>query len=298
MDYWIIATFIAVTFQTARFVLQKVVLDLGLSSAGSTFSRFFYSAPIAWFGFLIYVTVATLPQVEEGFWAYVVAGGSTQILATLCIVELFKSRNFAVGVAFKKTEVLMTVLVGFILLSETVTPLALCAFILGIVGVLTISPPPLGQGGWRAMLWNRSILLGLLSGFLFAISGVTYRGASLLIQSDIPLERAGLTLVAVLTFQFLIMALWLALWEHGEMQRVWNARRSAMWIGVTSLGGSFAWFTAFTLQNAAYVNAVGQLEVVLSLVASVVLFKQRISPRELIGLGILTASIIILVLLA
>ena len=298
MELWIIATFVAVTFQTARFVLQKVVLDLGLSTAGSTFSRFFYSAPIAWFGFLIYSNFATLPPIGGGFWAYVVAGGSTQILATLCIVELFKSRNFAVGVAFKKTEVLMTVLVGFILLSETVTPLALCAFILGIVGVLTISPPPLGQGGWRAMLWNRSIVLGLLSGLLFAISGVTYRGASLLIDSQIPLERAGLTLVAVLTFQFVTMALWLAVQERGEMQRVWQARRSATWIGITSLGGSFAWFTAFTLQNAAYVNAVGQLEVVLSLAASVVLFKQRISLRELIGLGVLTGSIVILVLLA
>ena len=67
-------------------------------------------------------------------------------------------------------------------------------------------------------------------------------------------------------------------------------------MGVASLGGSVGWFTAFTLQNAAYVFAVGQVEVIFSLMASVMFFKETITRRELTGIALLTVSILLLVL--
>lgn len=45
------------------------------------------------------------------FWAYALAGGLTQILATMCVVALFAERNFAVGITFKKTEVIQLSLI-------------------------------------------------------------------------------------------------------------------------------------------------------------------------------------------
>ena len=63
------------------------------------------------------------------------------------------------------------------------------------------------------------------------------------------------------------------------------------------MGGSLAWFTAFSLQNAAYVKALGQFELLLSLMASHLIFKEQISKRELGGLFLLTASILSLVFL-
>jgi drug/metabolite transporter (DMT)-like permease len=59
-----------------------------------------------------------------------------------------------------------------------------------------------------------------------------------------------------------------------------------------SMAGSFCWFTAFTLQNAAYVKAVGQFELILSLLVTVVFFKERIAPREWIGVGVLSLSVL------
>ena len=69
------------------------------------------------------------------------------------------------------------------------------------------------------------------------------------------------------------------------------------WMGVASLGGSIGWFTAFTLQNAAYVFAVGQVEVIFSLLASMFFFHEKITRRELLGVFLLTASILLLVVL-
>ena len=63
------------------------------------------------------------------------------------------------------------------------------------------------------------------------------------------------------------------------------------------MAGSIAWFTAFTLQNAAYVFAVGQVEVIFSIIASVLFFKERIAGRDFLGMCLLTASIVVLVAL-
>ena len=64
-----------------------------------------------------------------------------------------------------------------------------------------------------------------------------------------------------------------------------------------SLAGSFCWFFAFTLQAAAFVKAVGQIELALSLLASVMFFGEKITARELIGMALLCGSILLLVLL-
>ena len=60
--------------------------------------------------------------------------------------------------------------------------------------------------------------------------------------------------------------------------------------------GSLGWFTAFTLQNAAYVKVLGQIELVFTVLASVFFFKEKISAAEGVGILLIVAGILILVL--
>jgi len=60
---------------------------------------------------------------------------------------------------------------------------------------------------------------------------------------------------------------------------------------------SFCWFTAYTFQNAAYVNALVQIKLIFSLTGSVFFFKERITKQEFAGLGFLTTSIFGFILL-
>ncbi len=299
MELWVFLTFGAVTFQTIRFMLQKHLSKAALSAGGATFARFLYAAPLVTLAspFVMQARGAEWPSLSLEFWLYAWSGGAAQILATVFIVMLFKSRNFAVGITFKKTEVLMTVLVGLVLLGEGVSMTGLGAILLGLAGVLVLSDVPGGQGGWLRRVANRAAFLGVASGLLFAVSGVCYRGASLEIASDDPLIRAMITLVAVSVSQLIVLGVYLRIREAGEIGRVLSAWRGAMWIGLTSLGGSMCWFMAFTLQNAAYVNAVGQSEVILSLLASYIFFRERLTLREGVGIGLITASVLALILL-
>jgi len=212
-------------------------------------------------------------------------------------VALFAHRNFAVGITFKKTEVVQTAIVGFVLLGDRVSASGMAAIVLGLVGVLVLSDVPGGGAGWRRFA-NRAAGLGLLSGALFAVSAVTYRGATLQIESDDPFLRAVLALAAVTVSQTVAMSFWLRWREAGEIGRVAAAWRRAIWIGIAGLGGSLCWFTAFTLENAAYVFAVGQVEVIFSLAASVLFFGEKTTAKEGWGIALVTASILGLVLLA
>lgn len=297
-DLWILVTLAAAVFQTGRFMLQKYLATATLSAAGATFARFLFSAPFIVGGLLTYLASSdtVLPAIQSAFWAYGLIGGTAQILATICVVKLFKERNFAVGITFKKTEVILTVLVGWVVLGEGVTLLGFVAIGLGVVGLLLLSGGKGASGLRLADLGNRAAGLGIASGFLFAISAVTYRGASLEVMTELPVLRASVTLAAVVCMQTAIMAVYLHLREPGQIRDVWAARTVAVWIGLTSLGGSLCWFIAFTLQNAAYVKALGQVELVLSVAASTLFFRETIRRREAAGMAVLLGSILLLVI--
>lgn len=298
MDAWILFSVTAALAQTLRFMAQKRLRAGGLSTGGATFARFMFSAPLILALALTYAgaTDQAIPAMGGAFWAYALVGGLTQILATMCVVALFSHRNFAVGITFKKTEVMLTAIVGLAVLGDRVTLTGWFALAVGLAGVLLLSDPPGGQGPLLRRLSNRAAGLGLLSGAFFAVSAVSYRGATLELATDDLALRAGWTLAMVTMSQLLGLGAWLAWRERGEIARVARAWRSVGLIGLFSMIGSFCWFSAFSLQSAAYVFAVGQVELVFSLMASVWVFKETVSRRELLGIALLTVSILVIVL--
>lgn len=299
MELWIPITIGAALAQNLRFMLQKHLKGGKLSTGGATFSRFLYSAPLVALLVAAYVgaTGQALPDPGARFWIFALTGGLAQVLATMCVVALFAERNFAVGITFKKTEVLQTALLGFVVLGEGISLGALCAMLLGFVAVVLLADPPKagGQGGWTRYL-NRATGLGVLSGVLFACSAVGYRGASLSLGDLDFFLRSAFTLSCVTAAQTIGMALWLRWREPGEITRVLASWRVAALVGVTSMLGSLGWFTAFTLQNAAYVKALGQIELLFSFLATVFVFRERTTRREIVAMLLLTASILLLIL--
>jgi drug/metabolite transporter (DMT)-like permease len=289
MDAWIAFSVAAAFAQTLRFMVQKQLTGAGLSAGGATFARFLYSAPVVLVLVLGYLAVRGLPapSMTGAFWVYALVGGVAQVLATMCTVALFAHRNFAVGITFKKTEVILTAIVGLVVLGDRVSAPGWAALAVGLGGVLLLSDPPGSAGPLHRRIVNRAAGLGLLSGVFFAISAVCYRGATLALGVEDLVLRAGWTLAAVTASQLVGMALWLGWRERGEIGRVLRAWRKAGLVGLFSLLGSFCWFAAFSLQSAAYVFAVGQVELIFSLAVSVLVFRERVTGRELTGIALL-----------
>lgn len=290
MHAWILLSVAAALFQTLRFVLQKRLSMGALSAGGATFARFAYSMPlvVAMAGIYVWQSGGVMPRLGGLFWVFALTGGAAQIIATWCMITLFAARNFVVGMAFKKTEVVQAALVGLLVLGDRTGALGLAAMLLGMLGAVILSG---GAGAARWRIFNRASALGLAAGALFAVSAVGYRGATLQIATDDAFFRALVTLACVVSAQAAAMVFWLGWREPGQIARVARAWRGAMWIGLTSLGGSLCLFTAFTLQNAAYVFALGQIEVIFSLMASRLLFGERMTAREGVGVVLITVSV-------
>ncbi len=110
--------------------------------------------------------------------------------------------------------------------------------------------------------------------------------------------RGAVTLAFVTVFQALAILGWLAWRERGEVTRLLQAWRVASLVGISGMFGSLCWFTAFTLENAAHVRAVGQVEVIITLAISILFFREKVTLREIAGVLLVAAGVVALVLLA
>ena len=289
---WVAITVFAAFVQNLRFMLQKSLSQYGISTVGVTAARYFYSLP---FILIIYVLIIDVPVDAMGveFYAFTALGAVTQILATICVIALFHYRNFAVGTTFKRTETILSAIFGMVLLGDFVSPLGWVALFLSLPGVILLSERSLS---WKEGFWNRATALGLSAGALFGICGVAYRAASLSLDLGSGLQPALTTLTFSICIQVIILAVYLRLREEGEISRLALAWRRALPVGITSLLGSAAIFTAFTMVQVAYVNAVQQIELIFAILGSYYFFKESITAREIIGMVIISASIVFLIL--
>ena len=298
MQAWIPITIAAAFSQNLRFMLQKRLKDTRLSSTGATLARFVYSAPLVALILVIYLSTTDQAAPVPGgrFFLFAFTGGIAQILATICVVALFAERNFAVGITFKKTEVVLTALVGLAVLGEGVGLAGGMAIAVGFLGLILLSDPPEGgKTGWKRF-FNRAAALGLGAGFLFSVSAIGYRGAALSLPAQDVVARAGFTLAVVTAFQSVVMIIWMSLREKGEIARVFAAWRVGALVGLSSMIGSFCWFTAFALQNAALVKALGQVELLFSYAATLFVFREKVTGREYAGTALILISVLVLVL--
>lgn len=295
MELWVLITIAAAFMQNIRFMLQKH-LKGQLSTGGATFARFIWAAPLA--GLLVFALQAgraePLPMTSAAFFGFATLGGVAQILATALLVALFGMRNFAVGVTFSKTETIQSVLFGVVILGELVSGWSLLAILVSLVGVIliSVSPEKINMAGFL----SKPTLVGLGSGALFGVAAVSYRAASLSLGDGDFLMRAALTLAFVTLLQTILMVIYLKLQEPGEIMRVVRGWRLTALVGITGMLGSLGWFTAMTLQNAAYVRAVGQIELIFTFATSYLIFKERSTPREILGIALVATGILGLVL--
>jgi drug/metabolite transporter (DMT)-like permease len=299
VDAWIPITIAAAFFQNLRSALQKH-LKGRLSTTGATFSRFAYAAPLALFYVLALAsfTGEDLPAPNPAFLAYALIGGLAQITATALLLYSFSFRNFAVGTTFSKTETVQTAIFGIVILGDPLGLGAATAIAISLIGVMAISVARTRMSLLRLLtsLAEKPALIGIASGAFFGLSAISYRGAALSLDEHGFLIRAAYTLACVTVFQTLVMAIYMRLREPGQVTAVFRAWRVAAWAGITGMVASACWLTAMTIQNAAYVRALGQIELVFTFAASILLFHERPNRAEVIGILLVVAGIVLLLL--
>ncbi len=300
MELWIAITIAAAFLQNLRSAAQKH-LKAVMGTTGATFVRFGFGLPFAVMFLLVLSGVGgyAVPPTNATFFGWVVIGALGQIGATFLLIHLFSFRNFAVGTAYSRTEPAQAALFGLIFLGDRVTGGALAAIAISVFGVMLISVAHMPMNGRNlvASVFARNALIGLASGTLFGISAVAYRAASLSLGGPNFAMQAATTLVWTIALQTTVMAAWMLWKDRAEFGRIAGAWKVSLFTGFVGATASFGWFMAMTLQQAAVVKALAQVEMLFTFAASVFFFREKINRMEVAGCMLIVAGIVVLVLL-
>jgi len=297
LELWIPITIAAAFLQNLRSVGQKHLKGV-MGTTGATFVRFGFGLPFA----VLYTVLLNraggyaFPAIPAEFLGWVVVGGLMQIAATFLLVHLFSFRNFAVGTAYSRTEPAQAALFGLVFLGETVTAGTLMAIAVSVFGVMLISVAhaALTLRNLVTTTFSRTALIGLASGTCFGVSAVAYRAASLSLGGPTFAMQAAVTLLVVISFQTLVMALWMLARDRAELSRIAAAWKPSLFVGFVGATASFGWFMAMTLQQAAIVKALAQIEMIFTFASSVFFFKEKINRFETIGCLLIVCGILLL----
>ena len=299
LPLWIPITVAAALFQNIRTTMQQKSRGV-LSVDGANFVRYLYGAPLAlgMLAFLVAVTGRHVPSMSAGFVGLVTIAGVAQIVATSLMIHAFSLRNYAVGTVYSKTETVFVALFATFVARE---PLRLGAWIgilvcLSGVAILSLRGSLASVRSVLGELTHKGALYGMLSGAIFALAAGTIREASKLLPEGDFMVR-GITVLALMnTIQVVLMALYLGFRDRPQLGKVRVSWRSSIWVGIFSMLGSAGWALAMTLENAALVRAVGQIELVFTFIASHLVLKERPSPGEWLGSALVVGGVVLILL--
>ncbi|KDE39317.1 MAG: EamA family transporter [Nitrincola lacisaponensis] len=288
---WIPFTIFAAFMQAWRNAFQKK-LSQDVSSVGVTLARFLYAGPLAviYLIFLYQFGSADMPVFTPTYGLLILLASLAQIAATVLMVMLFRLRNYAMGVGLAKSEAVIAAILGALFFSALLTPLAwLGVFIGGLAIWLMANPAHLKS------ISLPTLVTGLGSGLCFALTTLWVREASLMLGLPF-LHSAAWVLLSVILLQTLLLLVWVVLREPATLAQLWRRPQLTMAISLCSFLGSLGWFTAMSLETVALVKTLGQIEILFTLIISARWFRESLSRRDLIGLGLIVVGAVCVIL--
>lgn len=311
--FWIVLTVLAALLQAIRTAAQRD-LNKHLSTLATTYVRSLFGLPVLalYLAAVLAATGERLPAFSFAYLAYTFVGAMAQVLATSLLIRMFTLRSFGVGTMLTKVDIVVTAILGSLFFSEQLSIGGIVALAVVMTGVVMMSfertmrmGAPLAAndndvGGGRlwSVLTDKAIGVALGCAVSFAISFLTFREAALVIGEGSFLWRGGWTVVLAILMQTVVIGAWLAWREPDLAGKLKPHLRMSVFIGTTSAIGSICWFTAFALENASYVRAVGQIEVVFTLLVSALYYRERISRSEYAGISLTMLGVLMFRLMA
>ncbi len=281
--------------QAVRTAGQKQ-LSLELSPMAATSVRYLFALPFA-FAYLYAIFSMQgieFPKFNSTFAIYVGIASISQILGTAFLVAAFSFRNFAVATSLSKTEAIQVAIVGALIFSASLTLLGWLSVIIGVIGVVILSKVRFSVNDF---VRNPGAGYGMASGLGLAVTTLLIRESSLALNTDLFLS-AAVTLVVMISVQSVLSIIYLLVREREQFVNIFKNWRLSLFVGITSVLGSIGWFTGASLQQAAYVKALGQVEFFITLALTYKVFNEKITKREYVGMALIVVSVLILLIWA
>jgi len=299
MPIWVGATLLAGLFQTWRTALQQKLRGQ-LSVNAAAVVRYLYGVPVGTLLVALYLALfgGALSSPSWTYALYCALGGFGQIIGTNLLIMSFGHRGFAVGTAYSKTEAVQAAFIALIFLGESFAPLAWLGIAVSVGGTLYLSLA--GRvSSFREVLAatvQPAAICGLGAGLAFALCALAIRAATQALDGPDATLRALETLVVINLMQTMMQGGWLLARERSSIPALFRTWRSSAQVGALSAMGSACWFTGFAYAPVALVRAVGQVEILFTLLFSRFFLKERMKRSDVAGALAVVAGVVLVLL--
>jgi drug/metabolite transporter (DMT)-like permease len=207
------------------------------------------------------------------------------------MLAVMRERSFVVTTAYTKTEPLQIALFALVFLGEHASPVLIVAIVIATAGVVLLSWP--SRSGGELFSW-RPALLGIVSGGLFALAAVGFRGAIVALDSTNYVASATLVLAVSLGVQTALLTGWLLARDQAVLRAIVAAWPRSLAAGFLGAFASEMWFVAFAIKSPASVRTLALVEIVIAGIVSRRLFAQTPGLRDIFGLVLVIVGIALL----
>ena len=145
--------------------------------------------------------------------------------------------------------------------------------------------------------FSKVTLIGLGAGLLLGLSVVYFRAAALSLENfSSNFDKALTTVFFALIIQTTAVTAYLLIFEKSEFKKFYDNKFEICLTGLAGFLATLSWFFAFTLIQASFVRAVGQIELLFSYFSSKYLFKEKVKLTEILGIVVFVIGVTILLL--
>ena len=300
---WVELSLAAGVFQTVRNALARS-LSGKVSPLLNSWSRFAFNLPFstALAAWLIHRGGA--PELPLPFFGFATATALSQLVGNVALVAAFRRANFAQSIVLHKLEIAFTAVIGVAFFDESPSLAGWLGILTCTAGVLAMNlGRATGPKGWRrAFHLDAGSLLALACGILLVIASFMLKEAVAVYVAANPhvgqgrFEAACHTLFHTTWIEVVVLSVTIGLVRPGEFRLVGRHWRRMAAIGFTGFCGSMGWFWAYSLTLVAYVKAVGQIEVVLSVVIALAIWREHEVWRQIPSVALVMAGIAVILL--
>ncbi|UIZ97920.1 DMT family transporter [Acinetobacter johnsonii] len=284
---WILFTLMAAFMQAWRNAFQKQ-LSTTVDVYGVTLARFIFALPLA----LLYISclyhfqpVTDSVHFNLRFAIYVLIAALSQIAATALMVQLFKQKNYAIGVGLAKSEAVLAAIIAVVFLSDHLSLLGWFGVAVGGFAVFLMS-----KGRDFSDFSVQTLCIGIGSGLCFAITSLLVREASLELDNLPFIHRAAWVLLMVIGTQCFLLLMYLGIFRRATLWAMWQRIGLTFRVSLCSFLASLGWFSAMSMQSVPIVKTLGQIEIIFSMLISAYFFKEKLARAEHLGIVLVVVA--------
>lgn len=285
---WIVFAFASAVFAGLTAILAKC----GIKQTDSTVATAVRTIVVLIFSWIMVFIVGSqsgLDSISVRSWTFLILSGLATGASWLCYFKALQLGDINKVVPIDKSSVILTMLMAFIILHEEISATKAAGVVLVGAGTfLMIEKKDVTENKSAKKSW-----------ILYAAGSAVFAGlTSILGKIGISEVESNLG-TAIRTVVVLIMA-WVMVLVTGKMNTIKNIpKRELIFIGLSGLATGGSWLCYYkALQDgaASVVVPIDKLSIVVTVLFSYIVFKEKLSKKSLAGLLMIVAGTLIMLI--